>query len=55
MFGKLIITKRKVAWYGDMNFDYSYPIPQRKLTLDCALLELSIGEPQQEKPTIPAC
>ncbi|MFL9831526.1 alpha-ketoglutarate-dependent dioxygenase AlkB [Flavobacterium sp. ST-87] len=24
IFGKLIITKRKVAWYGDSNFKYSY-------------------------------
>ena len=24
MFGKLIITKRKVAWYGDRPFDYTY-------------------------------
>ena len=24
IFGKLIITKRKVAWYGDTNFDYTY-------------------------------
>lgn len=24
IFGKTIITKRKVAWYGDTNFDYSY-------------------------------
>lgn len=24
MFGKKIITKRKVAWYGDSNFDYTY-------------------------------
>lgn len=24
MFGKRIITKRKVAWYGDMNFEYRY-------------------------------
>lgn len=24
MFGKLIITKRKVAWYGDEPFDYTY-------------------------------
>jgi alkylated DNA repair dioxygenase AlkB len=24
MFGKKIITKRKVAWYGDTNFDYTY-------------------------------
>ncbi len=24
IFGKRIITKRKVAWYGDSNFDYTY-------------------------------
>lgn len=24
LFGKTIITKRKVAWYGDTNFEYSY-------------------------------
>jgi alkylated DNA repair dioxygenase AlkB len=24
IFGKLIITKRKVAWYGDSNFSYTY-------------------------------
>ncbi len=24
IFGKLIITKRKVAWYGDNPFDYTY-------------------------------
>ena len=24
VYGKLIITKRKVAWYGDMNFEYTY-------------------------------
>jgi alkylated DNA repair dioxygenase AlkB len=24
IFGKLIITKRKVAWYGDKPFDYAY-------------------------------
>ncbi|EIA08331.1 alpha-ketoglutarate-dependent dioxygenase AlkB family protein [Flavobacterium frigoris] len=24
IFGKLIITKRKVAWYGDTNFSYTY-------------------------------
>lgn len=24
IFGKTIITKRKVAWYGDTNFDYTY-------------------------------
>src|SRR6187455_1860634 len=24
MFGKLIETKRKIAWYGDSTFDYTY-------------------------------
>jgi alkylated DNA repair dioxygenase AlkB len=24
IYGKLITTKRKVAWYGDTNFDYTY-------------------------------
>jgi alkylated DNA repair dioxygenase AlkB len=24
IFGRHIITKRKVAWYGDMDFDYAY-------------------------------
>jgi len=24
MFGKRIVTARKVAWYGDRNYDYSY-------------------------------
>ncbi len=24
IFGKKIITKRKVAWYGDHNYDYTY-------------------------------
>lgn len=24
IFGKLIVTKRKVAWYGDTNFNYTY-------------------------------
>ena len=24
MFGKLIVTKRKVAWYGSIEFEYTY-------------------------------
>jgi alkylated DNA repair dioxygenase AlkB len=24
IYGKLIITKRKIAWYGDSGFDYNY-------------------------------
>jgi alkylated DNA repair dioxygenase AlkB len=41
MFGKLIITKRKVAWYGDYGFDYSYSnITKRALPWTKELLEL---------------
>ena len=24
IFGKLIVTKRKVAWYGEKQFEYTY-------------------------------
>lgn len=30
MFGKRIITKRKVAWYGDIPFEYSYSNTTKK-------------------------
>ncbi len=30
MFGKRIVTKRKVAWYGDIPFDYTYSKVTRK-------------------------
>lgn len=30
MFGKKIITKRKVAWYGDQAYDYTYSKITRK-------------------------
>ena len=41
IFGKLIITKRKVAWYGDINFNYTYSkITKQALPWTTALLEL---------------
>jgi alkylated DNA repair dioxygenase AlkB len=41
IFGKLIITKRKVAWYGDTNFEYTYSnITKRALIWTKELLEL---------------
>ena len=51
IFGKLIITKRKVAWYGDHNFPYSYsnttktalPWSEELLELK-SLVELTSGE-----------
>ena len=33
IFGKLITTKRKVAWYGDKEFDYTYSKITKKANL----------------------
>lgn len=41
IYGKLIITKRKVAWYGDTDFDYTYSKTTKKaLAWTTELLEL---------------
>ena len=41
MFGRRIITKRKVAWYGDIPFDYTYSkITKKALIWSEILLEL---------------
>ncbi len=41
MYGKLIITKRKVAWYGDTDFEYTYSnTTKRALPWTNELLEL---------------
>lgn len=41
MFGKKIITKRKVAWYGDQNFSYTYSsVTKTALLWSKELLEL---------------
>lgn len=41
IFGKLIITKRKVAWYGDREFEYTYSNTTKKaLPWTKELLEL---------------
>lgn len=41
IFGKKIITKRKVAWYGDENFEYTYSNSTKKaLKWTSELLEL---------------
>lgn len=46
MYGKLIITKRKVAWYADKDFDYTYSnVTKKALPWTKDLLELkSIAE-----------
>ncbi|MBL7761444.1 MAG: alpha-ketoglutarate-dependent dioxygenase AlkB [Sediminibacterium sp.] len=41
IFGKLITTKRKVAWYGSQEFEYTYSgISRKALPWTSALLEL---------------
>ena len=41
IFGKKIITKRKVAWYGDRPFEYTYSkTTKRALPWTDVLLEL---------------
>ncbi len=41
IFGKHIVTKRKVAWYGDVGFDYTYSgITRQALPWTEALLQL---------------
>lgn len=41
ILGKLIITKRKVAWYADTNFEYTYSnVTKRALPFTKELLEL---------------
>jgi alkylated DNA repair dioxygenase AlkB len=41
IFGKRIVTKRKVAWYGDQNFEYTYSNTTKKaLPWSKELLEL---------------
>ena len=44
VFGKLIETKRKVAWYGDKHFDYTYSgVTKKALSWTPMLLELKKG------------
>ena len=43
IFGRHIITKRKVAWYGDSNYSYAYSGKIRHaLDWTCELLELKV-------------
>lgn len=47
IYGKLIITKRKVAWYGDNAFDYTYSNSTKKAlpwTAELLLLKSIIEE-----------
>ena len=56
IFGKLIITKRKVAWYGDKNFKYSYSnVTKEALLWTTELLELKSLTEQITGETYNSC
>ncbi|MBK8518716.1 MAG: alpha-ketoglutarate-dependent dioxygenase AlkB [Saprospiraceae bacterium] len=56
MFGKLIITKRKVAWYGDYPFEYSYSnIIKKALPWTPELLQLKTMVEQNTSETYNSC
>ena len=56
IFGKLIVTKRKVAWYGDLDFEYTYSNTTKKaLPWTSDLLELKAIVEQRTKETFNSC
>lgn len=56
MFGKRIVTKRKVAWYGDRPFEYTYSnITKSALPWTPALLELKNLTEQASGETYNSC
>lgn len=56
IFGKHITTKRKVAWYGDHPFEYTYSnITRRALTWTETLLELKARTEKYSQETYNSC
>lgn len=56
IFGKLIITKRKVAWYAAKEFDYTYSkITKQSLLFTKELLELKYIVEEQTKEKYNSC
>lgn len=56
IFGKLITTKRKVAWYGDEEYDYTYSKITKKANLwTKELLELKQIVEKESKETYNSC
>jgi alkylated DNA repair dioxygenase AlkB len=56
IFGKHILTKRKVAWYGDQEFEYTYSnTTKRALPWTTALLELKEIAEQALGETFNSC
>lgn len=56
MFGRHIVTKRKVAWYGDRPFEYSYSnITKQALPWTSELLELKRETEKAARETFNSC
>jgi alkylated DNA repair dioxygenase AlkB len=56
IYGKLIITKRKVAWYGDTDFEYTYSnTTKRALPWTSELLELKFMAEEKAGETFNSC
>lgn len=56
IMGKLVITKRKVAWYGDSEFEYTYSNRTKKaLAWTPILLELKEAVEQKTGETFNSC
>jgi len=56
IFGKLIVTKRKVAWYGDSEFEYTYSNTTKKaLPWTADLLELKAIVEERTNETFNSC
>ncbi|MFT4576275.1 MAG: alkylated DNA repair dioxygenase AlkB [Polaribacter sp.] len=56
IFGKRIITKRKVAWYGDTNYYYNYSnVTKQALVWTKELLELKAIVERKSNATYNSC
>ena len=56
IYGKLIVTKRKIAWYGDEPFEYTYSqIKKRALPWTDELLKLKELVEQKTGETFNSC
>ncbi len=56
VFGKLVVTKRKVAWYGSQDFGYTYSnITKRALPWTKELLSLKAVVEAQTGETFNSC
>ena len=56
IFGKRIITKRKVAWYGNTNYDYNYSnVTKQALLWTKELLELKKIVEKESDTTYNSC